>query len=135
MIISIIAALLLSSSFAMPTVLSAQVDDVNIYSLTVEQQVDIYFSDIPEMKEVARCESEFRQFDSWGSVLRGEVNDDDVGVMQINEYYHSKTADKMEIDLHTITGNMKYARYLYEKEGTRPWKSSKPCWGDKIASL
>lgn len=129
MIISIIAALLVGTTFSMPTVLSAQVEEVNKYSLTIEQQVDIYFSDIPIMKKVAFCESGLRQFNKYGGVLRGEENRDDVGVMQINEYYHNKTADAFEIDLHTLTGNMAYARYLYDKNGTSDWNASKPCWG------
>lgn len=128
MIISIITALLFGTTFSIPTVLSAQVEEVDQYSLTIEQQVDIYFSDIPVMKDIAWCESTLRQFNSRGEILRGEENRDDVGVMQINEYYHGKTADAFELDLHTLTGNMAYARYLYEKNGTSDWKASKPCW-------
>lgn len=83
------------------------------------------------MKKIAYCESSNRQYGEKGGVLRGEVNPDDVGIMQINEYYHGKTADRMELDLHTITGNTAYARYLYEKEGTRPWGASQECWGKR----
>ena len=101
---------------------------------TVEQYVREYFAEVPIMAEVARCESRFKQFDNDGSIHRGVVNRLDLGVMQVNEYYHGKTADKLGLDLYTIEGNIAYAKYLYEKEGTRPWMSSSPCWSkSKVA--
>ena len=101
---------------------------------TVEQYVREYFADAPIMAEVARCESRFKQFDTDGSIHRGVVNNLDLGVMQVNEYYHGKMADKLGLDLYTIQGNVAYAKYLYEKEGTRPWASSSPCWSkSKVA--
>ncbi len=96
---------------------------------TVQEYVRAYFADIPVMSKVAFCESTFRQFDKDGSVHRGVVNSKDVGVMQINEYYHLETAEKLGLDIYTIQGNVAYARYLFEKEGTTPWLSSSPCWG------
>lgn len=96
---------------------------------SVEEYVHEYFADIPVMIDVARCESRFRHFGKNGAVLRGELTPADVGVMQINETYHKKTADKMEINLHSIDGNLAYARYLFEKEGTTPWLASSRCWG------
>ncbi len=95
---------------------------------TVEQYVREYFQGAPIMAEVARCESRFKQFDNDGSIHRGVVNNKDLGVMQVNEYYHGKTADKLGLDLYTIQGNVAYAKYLYEKEGVQPWASSSACW-------
>lgn len=83
------------------------------------------------MAEIARCESRFRHVGENGSIIRGEENRSDVGVMQINEYYHEKTADTLGIDLYTLDGNLAYARSLYEREGTAPWNASKTCWGDQ----
>jgi hypothetical protein len=113
---------------------SAQVNSENTENLVVKNKkstketVQEYFSDIPIMIDVARCESEFRQLDSNGSVLRGRVNSQDVGVMQINEKYHLETSKKLNLNIHTIEGNMAYARYLYNTQGTTPWKYSSPCW-------
>lgn len=103
--------------------------------IKVEKKIDIsteefikkYFSDVPVLIEVARCESQFRQHEG-GKVLTGVVNDLDKGVMQINEMYHLKRATELGLDLHTLEGNVSYARYLFEKEGLRPWNSSSPCW-------
>ena len=55
--------------------------------------------------------------------------------MQINEHYHSATAAKLGLDIYTIQGNVAYAQYLYQKEGTQPWSSSKPCWGKTAQAL
>ena len=100
-------------------------------SQSVEGYVREYFADIPVMIAVAQCESRFRQYDKDGSVLRGEVIHEDVGVMQVNETYHKAVADKLGLNLHTMQGNVAYARYLYEKEGTAPWSASKKCWNKK----
>ena len=97
--------------------------------MSTEQYIRQYFKDIPIMIQIARCESTFRHLDPNGEVHRGRVNNADVGVMQINEFYHLDQTEKKDINIYTIEGNTAYARDLYEREGTRPWASSKPCWG------
>lgn len=102
--------------------------------ISVKGVVGEYFADVPELVNVARCESRFRQFDKNGRVLRGEVNKSDLGVMQINEYYHGEKADELGFDLYTIDGNLSYARFLYDREGLTPWLSSSKCWkGNELA--
>ena len=96
---------------------------------TTEEYVRNYFEDIPVMAEVARCESGFRHFGDNGNIIRGIVNKSDIGVMQINTYYHGDTAEKLDIDLFTLKGNLDYARNLYERKGTQPWSASEFCWG------
>ena len=102
-------------------------------SITVEEYVKKYFSDIPILIEVARCESNYRQHDLDGNVLQGVVNGSDKGVMQINEYYHLKDSQKLGLDILTLEGNTAYARYIYEKSGLQPWKASSPCWSKTLA--
>ncbi len=102
-------------------------------SITVEEYVRNYFSDIPIMVEIAWCESRFRQHDENGEVLRGEVNSLDRGVMQVNEFYHLEDSKKLGYDILTIEGNTAYARYIYEKSGVQPWISSSPCWSKSVA--
>ena len=97
--------------------------------ISTEQYVREYFSDIPIMVHIAKCESHFRQLDRDGEIHRGVVNDADVGVMQINEFYHLGTAQKKNYNIYTIEGNTAYARDLYQRQGTAPWSSSKACWG------
>ncbi len=111
------------------------IGEVTQSSAYTEQYTRVYFSDIPIMTEIAECESRFRQFDHNGDVLRGEQNRRDVGVMQINEDFHLDSALEKGIDLYTLEGNVTYARGLYEKYGTNPWKYSKKCWGGMILAL
>lgn len=102
-------------------------------TLTDAKKVEAFlrreFSDAPILVEIARCESTFRQYDTDGRVMRGLVNSADVGVMQINERYHAEDAVKLGVDIYSIEGNIAYAKHLYDKFGTSPWASSKPCWG------
>lgn len=97
-------------------------------SKELERKAREYFKEDPILVEIARCESSFRHLDKDGNVLRGKVNKGDVGLMQINEYYHAETAKKLELDLETLEGNMAYAKYLYNREGGQPWKASSNCW-------
>ena len=103
--------------------------------MSTEQYVRQYFSDIPIMIQIAKCESHFRQLDPDGNVHRGVVNNQDVGVMQINEHYQLETAEKENYNIYTLEGNTAYARELYEKEGVAPWSSSEACWGKYFTDL
>ncbi|MBU6310413.1 hypothetical protein KGO06_00560 [Patescibacteria group bacterium] len=96
---------------------------------TMGAYVREYFADQPIMAEIAKCESRFRHLAPNGDIIRGKVNKSDIGVMQINTYYHEEAADELGIDLYSLDGNLEYARYLHEREGTKPWNSSRPCWG------
>jgi hypothetical protein len=99
----------------------------------MEMYLKEHFADTPILVDIARCESEFRQFGKNGKVIRGMVDNADVGVMQINERYHLDTAVKLGYDIHTVEGNMAYAKYLYGKFGSEPWNASKPCWSKALA--
>ncbi len=98
--------------------------------MTLQAYVQESFADVPVLAQVAGCESQFRQFDGRGNVIRGEVDRNDVGVMQINERYHLERAKALGYDIYTVEGNMAYARYLYETEGLKPWSASKACWNN-----
>lgn len=108
---------------------------VTVALSNTEAEVRKYFSDIPVMIQVARCESQFRHTLADGSVLRGKVDNRDTGVMQINSYYHGTTAANLGFDITNLQDNMAYARYLYEKQGIQPWRASSACWGATLASL
>ena len=93
---------------------------------SVEDRVREYFADIPVMIEIARCESNFRQFTDSGSVLRGGASGQFVGIFQFMESIHSSAARALGHDLATVEGNMAYARHLYTQQGTKPWASCVP---------
>ena len=132
--------LLVTSLYGGPTVAVAQdvANSANTQSktaiespVTLEDYVRQYFAETPILAEIAKCESRFRQTDGAGNVLRGEVDKSDVGLMQVNEYYHGQKAADLGFDLTTINGNLAYAKYLYGKEGTTPWNASAKCWKRK----
>ena len=114
-------------------IVTSQSEEVITAALDTEKIVRSYFRDIPIMVQIARCESTFRHTLADGTVLRGVVDKDDTGVMQINKRYHLKTAEQMNLNLEDIYHNMAYARYLYETQGTRPWNASAPCWSRSLA--
>ncbi len=96
--------------------------------VTLETYVRDYFKDTPLLAEIAKCESRFTHIGKNGKVIRGEAVPEDIGVMQINEFYHEVRAEKLGFNLHTLDGNLAYAKWLYAKEGTAPWASSAKCW-------
>lgn len=126
---------------AMPTVEGNQIPEkitTNIPTREeLEEKAKVYFKEDPLLVDIARCESHFRQYDEKGNVLRGKVNKGDMGIMQINEYYHGEKAKSLGYDLETVDGNMAYAKYLYGREGGQPWISSSACWNQKnqVATL
>src|SRR3989344_1744906 len=91
-----------------------------------------YFSEDPILADIAWCESRMRHLGKDGSIFRGKVDPDDLGVMQINTRFHGKKAGEMGIELTTLNGNLAYAQYLYDTQGAKPWLASSPCWS-KIA--
>ncbi len=102
---------------------------------TLEEYVRAYFKDTPELAEIAKCESNFRQYDANGAILKGTINKGDIGIMQINKYYNGDNAEKLGYDIYTIEGNLAYAKVLYDKFGTDPWSSSQKCWESKIVAM
>ncbi len=129
----------LSSVYGAATTTQAVVVDQNITSTvaieqtqspkTLEHYVREHFSDTPVLAEIARCESGFIHFTDSGKVLRGLKDNNDVGVMQINERFHLAAAKKLGYDIYSIEGNMAYAKYIYERDGAAPWYASSKCWG------
>jgi len=113
----------------------ARSESVSGDSRSIEAYLREEYADEPILIDIARCESNFRQFDSDGEVMRGKANPADVGVMQINEKYQGDTAKILGLDIYTIEGNVAYAKHLYEEQGTKPWSASSKCWsaGSSIA--
>ena len=98
----------------------------------VEKRVREYFKDAPNMIEIARCESNFRQFTDAGNVLRGGMGGQMVGVYQFYESVHSRAAKGLGFDISSLDGNLAYARHVYEAQGTTPWSSGQSCWSNPL---
>ena len=118
------------------TNLAVQTVEAHEYPKDVEGIVRSYFKDIPILAEVARCESTFTHIDpETGTVKRGHMNSSDLGVMQINEYYHGERAARLGYEITKLEDNLAYARYLYEKEGVQPWSASQHCWRHNLLAM
>lgn len=113
-----------------PVIASAQVG----LTIDVESAVREYFAETPIMIPIAKCESKFRQYASSGNPLYGGAGGKMVGVFQIHSDVHAVFARGKGMDIETLDGNMAYAKYLYEREGTQPWISSFPCWGKEVSA-
>ncbi len=130
----------LSSVYGAATTTQPVVVDQNLITPMVEQveaktlehYVREHYSDTPVLAEIARCESGFVHFTDSGKILRGRVDNNDVGLMQINERFHLAAAKKLGYDIYSIEGNMAYAKYIYEKDGAAPWYASSKCWGKHL---
>lgn len=87
----------------------------------------VFGKDAPLMIRVAECESSLRQTQD-GKVLRGIVNSKDSGVFQINKDAHLEEAESLGLNVDKLEHNILYAKYLFDKYGTKPWQYSKKCW-------
>jgi hypothetical protein len=92
----------------------------------IEKRVREYFVTAPVMIEIAKCESKFRQFTDAGNVLRGGGSAGMIGIFQFYEVIHKSAAMALGFDIETVEGNIGYAKYVYDREGTRPWASCVP---------
>lgn len=107
----------------LPAAVSAQAADPNA---GVEAAVRAAFADAPEMIAVAKCESRYRQFASEGVPLRGGSGKGYIGIFQIGERLHAAPAKAAGYDIYAIDGNIGYARKMYEKSGSVPWRECVP---------
>jgi hypothetical protein len=103
--------------FALAQLQMPVMDTVNI-----EQLVRTQFADAPLMIEIAKCESGYRQYRNDGSILRGGTGGRYIGVFQISEG-HTQRAKDLGYDILTAEGNIGFARFMYNEQGTSPWAS------------
>lgn len=77
---------------------------------------------------VCKCESNFRQFEKDGTVLKSYYGTNDVGLFQIHVPVWGKEAEKLGYDIYSPEGNIKMARHILNTQGINAWLPSKPCW-------
>lgn len=95
-----------------------------------------YFWDIPEMVEVASCESTFRNIQS-ELVDRDGKPEESFGFFQIHgpTWHEVAMAHGLPHYQTDAMQNALMARHMYEIEGLHPWRHSKDCWGPKVRKL
>jgi hypothetical protein len=89
---------------------------------TLEQKL---LKDFPKrMLAIAKCESNLRQFNEDGTTVISPTMD--VGIFQLNLKAHLRSSQKMGLDIiNSEDDNIAYAKYLYDREGERPWVCSR----------
>lgn len=97
-------------------------------STTTELIKAVFGTTTPIAVNIARCESNLRQFDETGKVLHGNVVHADTGLFQINTTYHKEEITETGLDINTVMGNIIFAKLLFDQQGTQPWSASKDCW-------
>jgi hypothetical protein len=127
------AVIVLASFWALnyAVVIGGQLTTNTVYAdreIIREIPIATKFEDIPMLVKICKAESGNRQFNKNGDVLRGTVNRSDIGYCQINEPIHNDVARKLGYDIYTEQGNKDYAIYLFMREGSTPWNSSKVLW-------
>jgi hypothetical protein len=97
------------------------------YKLFLLEELDYDYAKFKKLERIVYCESNWKT-NAFNARSR------DLGLFQINLYYHQNAAEKMGLDLNDPKDNIRYALYLYEKNGTRDWNWSKHCWARKQRS-
>lgn len=88
-----------------------------------------------ELQILISCESDGVQHNTDGSVLRGNVDSDDIGMAQINLRHHGLQCQRLGFDIYTVDGNLHCANYIYKHEGPGPWSASRRCLIRKSSSI
>lgn len=105
-------------------------------SMTKEDIIDliheVWGKDAPYGVAISSCEGGLMQFEKDGRILRGRVNPRDIGIFQINSDHHEDTYLKLNIDVFTPRGNIEYAKFIFDQNGTQPWYLSEFCWKKKL---
>lgn len=77
---------------------------------------------------VSYCESRYYENATGTQAAVGK----DIGMFQINTYYHESKAQKMDLNIYEPRDNIEYAMWLMERQGLQPWSASKSCWINRI---
>lgn len=93
--------------------------------IVIEKIVKVKDDTIPPiLLKIAKAESGNRHFDSQGNVVKGKVNNKDIGKFQLNETVWGKKAKELGYDIYTEKGNEQMALWIFEHYGSVPWKFS-----------
>ena len=78
----------------------------------------------PVLEKVAYCETRKNHYNADGTVIRGRIDNDDIGEHQINQRYWGAVAEKLGYDLEDKFDNARMAIYIYNQQGLQPWSAS-----------
>ena len=91
---------------------------------TIERLARKYHQSVKVAKAIIHCESKGKQSARNYQAVVGV----DIGMWQLNSYYHSKSAARMGFDIYKSADNLEYGFVLLSEQGLLPWSASKYCW-------
>lgn len=111
-------------------------------SAEVDSLIDAVFANHTDslrkvMKDIAVAESEGEQFEDGTTdvVKKGDVNERDLGLFQINDSLHGSTCTNSGFDIKELDGNARCAELLLTRRGTtNDWCASAWRWRDGYES-
>ena len=80
------------------------------------------------VNEIIKCESSM-----YGSATH--INKDgstDFGFLQVNDYWHKKTMEKMGLEITNQWDSLEFGFILMKSQGLKPWSASRKCWQSMI---
>lgn len=111
-------------------------DNISFYK-TIDNEITrlskVYNVDEKLVRAIIKCES---RNDS--TALNPNINKQgivwsiDWGSMQINNYFHADSMNKLGLDYFDKYDSLEYGIMLLSTEGTKHWKSSYSCWSKLI---
>lgn len=106
-----------------------EIEAINKPSEEVEKteqigEIEQLIKRVPEsLWRISYCETNIRH-KVGGKTIRGVVDNRDRGLLQINMFYHNKSAVARGFELNRLDGNIGYGILLYQEQGATPWKWS-----------
>ncbi len=100
------------------TIRMTQQQKWQVHLLETALEAGLGFDDYRKLREVNRCESSWRHFNSDGSVVVATGN---IGLAQINRYAWEETYTATELDVNDPFDNLEFEVWLYKSYGLKPW--------------
>jgi hypothetical protein len=86
------------------------------------------FYDAPQMIYVANCESTGLIHRENEKLIISRADGIGAGVFQLQMTVHKQDMEKKGLNPNIFSEYLEFVRHLYDKNGMRPWASSKKCW-------
>lgn len=99
--------------------------DVNTEITRLSKQ---YLIDEDLVKRIIKCESGFVKDALNINKRDGVAWSKDIGLGQINDYYHKETMIKLGLDIYTPKDNLAYMFILLKEDPLVHYKASSGCW-------
>ena len=101
--------------------------------LTIEQKITKlaleYHVNPAVVHAIISCESEYKS----SAIGKMAVIGQDIGIWQINSYFHEEAAKERGLNIYNSNDNLRYGMILLFEKGTQPWKASRTCWSKKLS--